>query len=260
MPSMLLVLARRHLRLVDALHQHRQQDVAHEGRLARPRHPRDRDEAPERDVDGQVAQVVLACAVDRDLLEVRDAPFGRHRHRLLAGQVLPGDRLLDLFDALHRTGVHDGTAVLAGSGADVDDPVALTDRLLVVLDDDDGVAEIAQARERVDESPVVALVQTDRRLVEHVERADEPRADLAGEPDALRLTAGERAGGSRQTEVVEAHVEEEPEPGVGLLRDTLGDHLVALAQLERGEELRRLADRHLAHLGDVLAADGDRQA
>ena len=60
-------------------------------------------------------------------------------------------------------------------------------------------------------------------------------------------------------EVVEPDVEQEPEPGVDLLRHPLGDHLVALAQLERGEELRRLADRHLAHLGDVLAPDGDRQ-
>ena len=64
---------------------------------------------------------------------------------------------------------------------------------------------------------------------------------------------------ARQREVVEPDVEQEPEAGVDLLRDPLGDHPVALAQLERGEELRRLADRHLAHLGDVLVVDGDRQ-
>src|SRR5215510_13664921 len=45
------------------------------------------------------------------------------------------------------------------------------DRLFVVLDDDHGVAEVAQAHEGVDEALVVALVQADRRLVEHVEHA-----------------------------------------------------------------------------------------
>jgi hypothetical protein len=41
--------------------------------------------------------------------------------------------------------------------------------------------------------PVVALVQADRRLVEHIQGADEAGADLRREPDALRLTTCERA-------------------------------------------------------------------
>ena len=44
-----LCLPGRHLRLVDPLHQDRQQDVAHERRLARAGHAGDRDEAAERD-------------------------------------------------------------------------------------------------------------------------------------------------------------------------------------------------------------------
>ena len=79
-----------------------------------------------------------------------------------------------------RAAVDDRAAVLAGAGTDVDDPVALADRLLVVLDDDHRVAEVAQPGERVDQAAVVALVQPDRRLVEHVQRADQAGADLAG--------------------------------------------------------------------------------
>ena len=87
----------------------------------------------------------------------------------------------------------DLAAVLARARADVDDVVGDADRLLVVLDDDHGVAEVAQPHQRVDEALVVALVQPDRRLVEHVEHADQPAADLRREPDALRLAAGQRA-------------------------------------------------------------------
>ena len=117
-----------------------------------------------------------------------------HRDLLAPAEVLAGDRLLDLGDPLDRTAVDDVAAVLAGARTDVDDPVALADRLLVVLDDDHRVAEVAQPGQRVDQPAVVALVQADRRLVEHVQRADEAGADLAGEADALRLAAGERAG------------------------------------------------------------------
>ena len=145
--------------------------------------------------------------------------------------------------------------MLAGPGPDVDDPVARADRLLVVLDDDHRVAQVAQPGQRVDQPAVVALVQPDRRLVEHVQHADEPGADLAGQPDPLRLAAGQRARRAGQREVVEADVEQEPEPGVDLLGDPLGDHPLALGELQRGEELRRLADRQVAHLGDVAVVD-----
>ena len=84
-------------------------------------------------------------------------------------------------------------AVLAGARADVDSPVRGLDRVLVVLDDDQGVAQVAQPEQRLDEPAVVALVQPDARLVEHVEDADQPGPDLGGEPDTLRLAAGEAA-------------------------------------------------------------------
>ena len=89
--------------------------------------------------------------------------------------------------------VDDLAAALARARPDVDDPIARLDGLLVVLDDNEGVAEVAQRLERLDEPTVVSLVQADRRLVEHVQHAREPGADLRGEANALRLAARERA-------------------------------------------------------------------
>ena len=111
------------------------------------------------------------------------------------------DRYWPVIDALVRSspctraGVDDLAAVLAGAGADVDDVVGDPDGVLVVLDDEHGVAEVAQADQRVDEAVVVPLVQADGRLVEHVEHADQAGADLGGQADALGLAAGQ--GGRR---------------------------------------------------------------
>lgn len=146
----------------------------------------------------------------------------------------------------------DLAAVLTRAGADVDDPVGDLDGVLVVLDDDERVAHVPEPDQGLDQPVVVALVQADGRLVQHVQHADEPGADLGGEPDALGLAAGQGARGAVQREVVEADVHEEPQPLVDLLEDPLGDLLVAGVQLEPAEEFGALADRHRGDLGDGL--------
>src|SRR5690606_41038127 len=112
----------------------------------------------------------------------------------------------------------------------------------VVLDDDHRVAEVAQVNQRVQQPLVIALVQTDRRLVEDVHDADEPRADLAREPDALRLAAGERIGAAVEREIAEADVDEEPDAVRDLGDDLLRDLAPPAADLEAGEELERVGD------------------
>ncbi len=74
---------------------------------------------------------------------------------------------------LRRPFRDDVAAVLARAGPHVHEPVGRPHHLLVVLDDEHGVAKVAQPLERADEPAVVALVEADRRLVEDVEHADE---------------------------------------------------------------------------------------
>ena len=144
----------------------------------------------------------------------------RHRHALeFAGEILAGQRVRRGDDVLRRALRDDLAAMDAGAGADVDDVVGGADGVLVVLDHDHGVAEVAQPLQRFEQPRVVALVQADRRLVEHVEHAGQARADLRGEPDALALAAGQRAGGARQREIVEPDIDEEAQPLADLLED-----------------------------------------
>ena len=48
--------------------------------------------------------------------------------------------------------------MLACTRADIDDPVGSADGVLIVLDDDERVAQIPQTNQSFDESVVVALV------------------------------------------------------------------------------------------------------
>ena len=85
-------------------------------------------------------------------------------------------------------------AALAGTGTDVDDVVGRAYRVLVVLDDDQCVALVAEVLQRTEQHLVVARVQPDRRLVEHIADALQVAAELRREPDALRLAAATRSG------------------------------------------------------------------
>ena len=209
--------------------------------LPDPDTPGHRDEAAERERHVDVVQVVLPGAAHRhDLTRARPAP-GRHRDRLLARQVLARDGRLvreQPAAAADRAGVHDVAAVLPRARADVDHVVGGADGLLVVLDHDHRVAQVAQPLQGGDEALVVALVQADGRLVEHVEDADEAAADLAGQADALRLTARERPGRAGQRQVVEADVEQELHALADFLEDPVGDHVLAVAAA-RGSPWRR---------------------
>ena len=71
----------------------------------------------------------------------------------------------------------------------IDDIVRAPDRLFIVLDHQHGVAEIAQIFERSQQPPVVAVVQSDRRLVQHIQHAAQLRSNLRRQPNALPLAA-----------------------------------------------------------------------
>ncbi len=131
-----------------------------------------------------------------------------------------------------------------------------------MLHHDHRVAQIAELSESGKEPRVVALVESDGRLVQDVQHAHEARAYLRGEPDALRLAARERLRRSAEREVVEPHVHQKTEPVAYFLEDRAGDSRVEPGPAVRPnryslEELERVHYRQLAHLADVAITDGD---
>ena len=153
-----------------------------------------------------------------------------------AGEILAGQRVLVRHDVGRRALGNDLAAMNAGAGADIDDMVGKPDRLLVMLHHDHRVAEIAQPLERLQQTGIVALVQPDRRLVEHIENAGEARADLRGQPDALALAARQRARGAGKGQVFEPDIAQEFQPLADFLEHAAGD-LVLLRREMAGQGL-----------------------
>jgi hypothetical protein len=156
-------------------------------------------------------------------------PFLPLRRLAGTGDRVAPDRYLPVIEAglaMTSSGVPFGddlAAMHAGAGADVDHMVGGADGILVMFDHDHRVAEVAQVLQRFQQAFIVALVQADGGLVEHVEHAGQAGADLRGEPDALAFAARQRAGIARQREVFEADIVEELQPVADFLEDARGD-------------------------------------
>ena len=91
---------------------------------------------------------------------------------------------------------HDLAAAHAGAGPEIDHVIGAANGVLVVLDDDQRVAVLRELGQRIQQHLVVARMQADGGLVEHVAHALQVRAELRGQPDALRLAARQRGRGA----------------------------------------------------------------
>ncbi len=182
---------------------------------------------------------------------------GRNGDLAAAGEIGAGHRCAVGGHLCRRAFGHHATAVLAGAGAHVDDVVGGLDGFLVVLDHDHRIAQVAQVGQGLQQARVVALVQADRGFVEHVHDAGQPRADLRGQPDALRLAAGKRFGRTVERQVVEPDVDQEGQPRGDFLEDLFADLGLLPGQGQQVEKVAAVDQREAADVGNVLAADED---
>ena len=135
--------------------------------------------------------------------------------------------------------------------------------VLVVLDDEDGVTRGDERSQRSQKEAVVADVEADGGLVEHVADACQARSQLGGETHPLGFSARERRRGARELEVREADLEEEAEASLELLDNGGGDldrpsprsELALPEGLEKLEDLSRRPACDLVNRA-VLDADG----
>src|SRR6185312_3758493 len=200
-------------------------------------------------------------AVDGELLARALPAGGAERDLAAAGEIIGGEAVGAGEELVERARADDFAAVDSRAGAHVDDMIGGPDRFLVMLDDEHGVAEAAEALERLEQAVVVLLVEADRRFVEDVEDPREAAADLAGEADALAFAARQSAAGAVEVEIVEPDIVKEAQALVDLLEDGLGDFVLGRRELlvERREPAERVGDRAARALRNVLTGDLYRQ-
>ena len=204
-------------------------------------------------------EIVLARAADPEIMTVPLPTHSRNRDTALTGKVLPRDGALTRTDILHRTCAYDLSAVNAGAGTDIHDIIRSVHRVLVVLDHDQSIAEIAQTEECLQQLFIVTLVQANRRLVKNVKHAHQRRTDLGRETDSLAFTSGKRSGRTGQREILQTHILQEPQSHADLVENALRDHGLLAGEREPFQKIKLFRDGKMCKVRDIHAANRDRK-
>ena len=221
---------------------------------------RDADELAEWNFYIDILEVVLGGSSYLEELAVALTPLLGYRHGALAAKVLSRDGVPARLYLIHVAGADDLAAVYTRAGADVDNAVGGVHGLLVVLDYDHRVAEVAKALEGAEELFVVALVKSDARLVEDIQNAHQRAAYLGREADTLAFAAAESARAARKGQVAQTDALEEVKALGDLLDDFSADDTLLLAQLERLNKVDRVDNALFTEICYIDSADCDGKA
>ena len=166
-----------------------EENVEDERAFPRARNARHRGHAAQGDGDVDVLEVVLPGFADRPAglwpAAARPEPGPTASPRRYFAVRESGERRISASGPSATTRPPCSPA----PGAEVEDEIGGPDGLLVVLDDQDGVAVVPDPPEQADQPAVVALVESDRRLVEDIEDAAQARPDLGRQADPLGFAA-----------------------------------------------------------------------
>src|SRR5687767_1055042 len=146
--------------------------VVNQRRLSRTAHPCNADEHVQRYLDVDRLQIVFGRALNREPAFLWNAALLWLFDFRIAAQVTRRQRSLIIQQSGVVAFVDHSSTQLTRRGTDVENVIRGTHHLSVVLDDEHSVADVAQVFEQTNQTVVVAWVQADRGLVEHVKRAD----------------------------------------------------------------------------------------
>jgi hypothetical protein len=236
----------------------RVEDLVDQRGLARTGNTGHRHQQPQRDVHGEVVQIVF-IGVDNGNASVPDGAHvsaGCRRFDFLtAAQVTAGERSFPAHDLFGRALGHDFAPQVTGTGTEVHDPVRRGHGFPVMLHHDKGVADVAEMTQGAQQFDVVPLVQADGGLVQNVEDAGEFRTHLGGQADALRFAAGQGRTFAAERQVVQSHVDQKTQPAGNFLEQFIGDDFTVATQLQSGEKILGFSDGHLGQVDDGAVTD-----
>ena len=169
------------------------------------RNARHGNELAERYVYVNIFKIVFGGADYTDIFARACSASRGNLYPFSAREISARDRRLGCGDLFRGSACYDLSAVNTCTGADVNYKISLAHSVLVVLNDYNAVAEIAEIFEGGYELSVIALMETNARLVQYIKHARECRAYLSCKPYALSLAPRESSRRSCEVEIIKTY-------------------------------------------------------
>src|ERR1017187_3478166 len=136
----------------------------------------------------------------------------------------------------------------------IDNVIGRSDCFFVVLNHDDGIAQIAETSQRLEQARVVALVEPNTRFVENIKDAGETRTDLCGQSNSLRFAAGERPALAIQRQISQSDLNQKLQTRLNFADDFRRDCSLLRSKIKTFGIMSRRFDRLFAELMNVELA------
>ena len=81
--------------------------------------------------------------------------------------------------------------MLTGAWTDIHNPVRFQHGILIMLNDDQRIAQISQILQRLQQLVIVSLMQTDTRFIQNVSYSNKPGSYLCCQSNTLCFTTGQ---------------------------------------------------------------------
>ena len=120
-----------------------------------------------------------------------------------------------------------------------------------MLDDHHGITQISQAAQRSEKALVIPLMESDTRLVQHIEDTGKPRSDLCGQTNALGLATGECPAFPIQRQITKADLHKKSQPRSDLPDKIIDNLPLGVSELQGGENLMGTPSRKGAEFLDI---------
>src|SRR5258708_29224312 len=104
----------------------------------------------------------------------------------------------------------------------------MTNRVRIVFDHQNRIAQFRQSFEGSEEAIIITLMQADARLIKDVKNADQASADLGGQTDALGFASTEGAAFPIQGEVSQTDIFQKSQPRPDLLDDVMSNFFLII--------------------------------
>ena len=149
--------------------------LVHQGRFPRPGNAGDGHQHSQRNFNVQSVQIVGMGSAQHQPLAPRHAPSRGHGNRNLPRKIAPCQGVGAGLNLREHVLGQQFAAKFARAWSQVQQIIGSAQHIGVVFHHDNGVAQVAQFLQNVDQPRRVACMQSNRWLVQHVERAHQAR-------------------------------------------------------------------------------------
>lgn len=162
-----------------------------------------------RELHADILEIIFLRADDLNVMPIARSALRWNRNEPAAGQVLSGHGFRNLHDLLRRTLCDHSSAMRSRAGTDVDNMICRIHRILIMLNDNERIAQIAQFFQRGQQTVIIALMQADARFVQYIKHTLQTGTDLGSQTNTLSFSSGKRTGRTRQSQIIQTDIQQE---------------------------------------------------